>query len=130
MSKIKNLKELIDEGSVNLNVIYRAYERESDIPVFYNDETKCFENIRHNRFITSEKFDILYLMPNVKLENDEEVEMTLNIKITQLHKKGVWDKYCSWRGFDTYSLEKIEENGEQHQVISIPVAKAKEWGLI
>lgn len=125
--KDKNLAEIFSEGLAKEGTILRAYEAESDTPVFYDHDGKWFENIDHNKVIVKENFHKLYLIPNVKPHVETEPEPTINFTLTQINRKGIWEQFCDWKGWDIYAAA---ERCDWNEKVEIPLTKAKKWGLI
>ncbi len=126
----QNLQELIEEGNIDINVIYVAYEANSDIPLYFNSDenSNWYENIYHNKMIVKENFNKLYLVPNVTIVEEEELEPTINFTLAKINRVGLWEQFCSWKGWDYYmSAERISNWDEK---VEIPISKAKQWGLI
>ncbi len=127
----KNLTELLEEKTIDITKTYRVYEAGSDIPLFYNHEAKWYENLNdgNNKIVVAENFHKLYLIPNVTLIDEEpEEEPTINFSLGLINKKGLWETFCDWKGWDYYaSAERISDWNEK---VMIPLSKAKSWGLI
>lgn len=121
----KNIQQMLDEGSVNLEHIYRAYEEGSDIPLVFNKEKECFENLQHNRILPNGRFSELYLMPNTKRESLPEEETTFELTEAHLSDLKIAKKYSHYTGINIILIPLMGIKSAK-----IPIKKAKEWGLI
>jgi hypothetical protein len=55
---------------------------------------------------------------------DEEPEVFVTLRY--ISKAGAWDKFCEWSGTSVCALN---EGADQYEQVSIPLSKAKEWGV-
>lgn len=125
----KNLKQLL-ESNPEL-VIYRVYEEDSDIPLFYFSEPDStnfwYENLFHNKMVIKENFSKLYLIPNYKKSRENEPEPTINFTFEKLNRLGMWSKLCIWKGWESnMTLEKVNSQEE----VKIPLSIAAQWKII
>lgn len=125
----KNLKQLL-ESNPKL-VIYRVYEEDSDIPLFYCAELDSasfwYENLSHNKIVIKENFSKLYLIPNYKENRENEPEPTINFTFEKLNRLGIWSKLCIWKGWESnMTLEKVDSQEE----VKIPLSIATKWKII
>lgn len=123
----QNLQELLDEGKIDINSLYVVYEANSDIPLYMNGDG-WYENIYHNKMVVRENFNKLYVVPNVRIEAEEEQEPTINFTLAKINRVGLWEKFCIWKGWDYYMSAERISNWEEN--VEIPISKAKQWGLI
>lgn len=81
----------------------------------------------HNKIVTKENFYKLYLIPNFRIETETK-EPTINFTLRKINRVGLWEKFCSWKGWDHYMTAEKINNWEEE--VKIPISKAKEWNLI
>lgn len=69
------------------------------------------------------------VLPDLEVEEEEDDEITVSVSYSRL-MGDCWESYCDWSGTDYYAFSRINAVGDRDEKKSIPVSKAKEWGLI